>query len=824
MEPYNCYNTLLKLLLYNRYGRLLTTVAIWLLMTVPLIGQSRQETIFNTGWWFKLDSIGQHNHIRDGNNWRLLDLPHDWSIEMPFRAHSPAGSGAAYLDGGVGWYQKSFKLSKSDKAQRVFINFEGVYENSEVWINGHPLGKRPNGYIGFEYELSPYLRWDGKENLLSVKVDNHKQPNSRFYSGSGIYRDVRLVIRNPVSIATNSTFVQARQLSEKRAVVSLSLDIEQIPQQTRTLSLRTQLVSPKGVVVATEQHVLGKRGPGVYPFQQEIILDNPLLWGIETPHQYTAQVQLLADEQVLDEQDTKFGLRNFSFDQQQGFILNGKRLKIRGVCLHSDLGALGMAFNRSAALRQLRILKTMGVNGIRTSHNPAAPAFLDLCDSLGFIVMSETFDVWKGHKNPFDYHLYWDQWFHRDFADQVKRDRNHPSLFIWCLGNEAQEQWHSKADGAAIPKALAAIVDSLDGTRPTTIANNEMSKENPVLMSSAVDIMGYNYNHQKWASFTTDHPGKKFIVTESTSALESRGQYDLVPYDSIRMWPERWDIPFNGGNGDKAISAYDNVYTPWGSSHQTSLRLMEQYDHIAGMYVWTGFDYLGEPTPYTWPARSSYFGIVDLAGFPKDVYYLYQSVWTDKPVLHVLPHWNWKQGDKIDVVVYYNQADRVELYLNGKKIREQSRDTSRYDLVFKAVDFEAGALEVISYRGRQKVLSKIVRTAGKPYRIELSTEKSTPNMVGNELTYVHAYVLDEQGTIVPDSAHDIRFFLEGEDARIVATDNGNTTDLRSFQSASRQAFHGKALAIIAIKNKGKIVIVRAESKGLVSGELQIETK
>jgi beta-galactosidase len=480
-----------------------------------------------------------------------------------------------------------------------------------------------------------------------------------------------------------------------------------------------------------------------------------------------------------------------------------------------------MAFNTSAALRQLRIMKAMGVNGIRTSHNPAAPVFLDLCDSLGFVVMSETFDVWKGHKNPYDYHLYWDEWYKRDFVDHVKRDRNHPSLFIWCLGNEAQEQWHSKADGTAIPIALAAIVDSLDGTRPTTIANNELSKANPVLMSSAVDLIGYNYNHKKWASFPQDHPGKKFIVTESTSALESRGTYDLVPYDSSRMWPERWDIPFSGGNEDRNISAYDNVFTPWGSNHQTSLRLMERYDHIAGMYVWTGFDYLGEPTPYTWPARSSYFGIVDLAGFPKDVYYLYQSVWTEKPVLHVLPHWNWKQGDRVDIVVYFNQADRVELYLNGKKIGEQSKDPGRYDLVFKAVEFEPGEIEVISFQGGKKLLSKTIRTAGRAHRIQLSSENVTFNSANKELSFVHAYIVDEFGTIVPDADDKIEFEVEGDAAKIVATDNGNTTDLTSFQSASRNAFHGKVLAIVTSKNKGKIR-VRAKSEGLISGDIQLE--
>ncbi len=411
-------------------SRIIGILILLLITTGSLIGQSRKIIDFNGGWWFKLDSNQQYSNGRKGEGWRQLDLPHDWSIEMPFRLSSPAGSGAAYLDGGVGWYQKSFKLSSTERGQRIFVAFEGIYENSEVWINGHFLGKRPNGYIGFEYELSHDLYWDGRDNLLSVKVNNRNQPNSRFYSGSGIYRDVKLISRNPISIATNSTFVRAGELSEKRAVIDLSLAIEHSRKESKKMTLLTEVLSAQGAVVASKRTTLNAVKEGLHPIAQQIVLENPVLWDIESPYQYTAKIQLIVDGQVLDAQHTKFGLRHFRFDQQQGFILNGRQLKIRGVCLHSDLGALGMAFNRSAALRQLRMMKAMGVNGIRTSHNPAAPAFLDLCDSLGFIVMSETFDVWKGHKNPYDYHLYWDQWYKRDFADHIKRDRNHPSVHV----------------------------------------------------------------------------------------------------------------------------------------------------------------------------------------------------------------------------------------------------------------------------------------------------------------------------------------------------------------------------------------------------------
>uniref|UniRef100_UPI00289A1CA9 glycoside hydrolase family 2 protein n=1 Tax=Sphingobacterium sp. TaxID=341027 RepID=UPI00289A1CA9 len=370
---------MLKRLFHTGYSRIIGILFVLLVTAGSLSGQSRKVMDFNGGWWFKLDSNQQYSNGRKGEGWRKLDLPHDWSIEMPFRENSPAGSGAAYLDGGIGWYQKSFKMTRTKRNQRIFIAFEGVYENSEVWINGHFLGKRPNGYIGFEYEMSRYLYWDGRENLLSVKVNNKNQPNSRFYSGSGIYRDVKLICRNPTSIGTNSVFIKAGSLNEKRAIVDLSLTVEHSRKDSKNMTLLTEVLSAQGVIVARKRTTMATAKADVQPIAQQIVLENPVLWDIESPYQYTAKMQLMVDGQVVDEQHTKFGLRHFKFDQQQGFILNGRQLKIRGVCLHSDLGALGMAFNRSAALRQLRMMKTMGVNGIRTSHNPAAPAFLDLC-------------------------------------------------------------------------------------------------------------------------------------------------------------------------------------------------------------------------------------------------------------------------------------------------------------------------------------------------------------------------------------------------------------------------------------------------------------
>lgn len=790
----------------------------WLAVGSQVFGQSSASIDFNTDWFFRLDSVSDYRDSRvDYQDWRQLDLPHDWSIELPFDSLSAGGSGTGYLSGGVGWYKKAFTLSEAESSKRVYVEFGGIYENSEIWINDTYLGHRPNGYVPIVYDLTSYVNKNGERNVITVKVDNSKQPNTRFYAGSGIYRNVKLFFTSDVAIAYNGTFITTPVINEEQAQIKAQLEVvNHATHRQKGITIETHVYDPQGHVVSQGQTrklcIDGKRNRLV---EQNLTVEHPLLWSPDTPHLYRAVTVVRDGRQELDRYTTVFGIRSFHFDAVQGFFLNGQSLKIRGVCLHSDLGALGMAFNRSAARRQLQMMKDMGVNGIRTAHNPAASAFLDLCDEMGFIVMNETFDVWKHHKNPYDYHLYWDEWFERDFVDHIKRDRNHPSLFIWCLGNEVQEQWHDAELGAAIPVRLGAIVDSLDGTRPTTIANNEVSKDNPVLMSPAVDIVGYNYNHQKWADFPEDHPTGKFIVTEGTSALASRGQYDAVPVDSVRMWPVSWDSPFDGGNADKSISAYDHVYTPWGSSHEESLRLLETYPHVSGMYVWTGFDYLGEPTPYTWPARSSYFGIVDLAGFPKDVYYLYQSVWTDTPVLHVLPHWNWKQGDTVDVVAYYNQAEEVELLINGVSKGRKAKDKDQLHVKW-TVPFEAGRLTAVAYQDGIEIRRTVRQTAAEAVRLVVESKQDTLNMAEDDLAFLEITARDRKGNEVPLFNELVRIELKGE-GTVVATDNGNPTDLTSFQSLARKAYNGKLLVVVRGNGKpGNMVTVSVHAKGLES--------
>ncbi len=788
------------------------------ILTFELFSQPRTETNFNDDWYFILDSTSNYSSNKvDYSKWRKLNIPHDWSIEGSFDRANPSGSGGGYLPGGVGWYKKSFDLDY-DSTKLVSISFGGVYERSEVWINGHYLGLRPNGFIRFSYDLTKFLNKDGKGNVLTVKADNSLQPNTRFYTGSGINRPVSLIQVEKLRIG--DLFIFSDQVDKELATIQLQIPVVNSTDSIQSVQVITEVINPQGIVVSdcktAGEVVINLNSTRLLTFSVNI--PNPELWSPEKPNLYRVKNTILIGGEEIDAVETVTGLRYFRFDAKSGFWLNDENMKIRGVCMHSDQGALGTAFSKEATLRQLNMLKAMGVNAIRNSHNPVGREFLDLCDSIGFIVVNETFDVWKNKKNRYDYHMYWDQWFERDLAAQIVNDRNHPSVIMWCLGNEVQEQWHNMDLGKSIPKHLVKIVDSLDGTRPTTIANNEISMKNPVLMTEVIDIIGYNYNHEKWENVPENHPDKPFIVTESVSALETRGQYDLLPADSIRQWPERWDIKFTGGNADQSISAYDHVRTPWGSTHERSLYLSETIPWVSGMFVWTGFDYLGEPTPYTWPSRSSYFGIIDLAGFPKDVYYLYQSEWTDTPVLHLLPHWNWSKGDTVDVVAYYNNADKVELFLNGQSYGVRSKSDSSLHTRW-LVPYEPGEIKAVSSRGETIVKETSVRTAGKAHILHLFSEQSS--ISGKEgLAFIQVKLCDAEGNLVPTTMDMVEFHVEG-DGELVATDNGSPVDVRGFSSSTRNLLNGKALAIVRSNASRGSVRVYARVKGIAEAKTEI---
>ncbi|MDQ2862268.1 MAG: DUF4982 domain-containing protein, partial [Bacteroidota bacterium] len=787
-------------------SKTLSVALIFILCAFAVDAQNvRTKTDFDNGWKFKLDSVNEYNgaHVND-DNWRSLNLPHDWSIEFPFDSTSPTGVGGGALRGGLAWYRKTFALPESDKGKMIEIAFDGVYRNSEVWLNGHSLGMRPSGYISFEYDLTPYLNYGNKNNVIAVKVDNLKQPNSRWYSGSGIYRNVWLVKTNKIHVAHWGTYVTTPKVNNEAATVVITTNISNENTSVKAIVLNTKIMDANGKMITSSSEKLNagndKNGNSA---KQTFAVTKPKLWSVDVPYLYKAVSQIIINGKVADEYITVFGIRYFNFDIDKGFSLNGKSLKILGVCDHHDLGALGTAVNTRALERQLTMLKAMGCNGIRTSHNPPAPELLDLADKMGFIVMDEAFDMWAKEKTRYDYHLDWKEWHRRDLEDQIMLDRNHPSVIIWSVGNEIPEQGGNpeKGDtsGRVIGRELVNIVKSLDTTREIVTANNDVNSHNNIVLSGAFDLVGVNYDHQQWEKFHDIFPGKKMIVTESTSALETRGYYDLLPFDSIRRWPERWDKPFTNPNGGYNVSAYDNVSAPWGSTHEESIKALLKSDLVSGMFIWTGFDYIGEPTPYNWPARSSYFGIIDLAGFPKDVYYLYQSIFTKKPVLHIYPHWNWKAGDTVDVVGYYNNADEVELFLNGKSLGVRKKSGDDLHVVWR-VPFVPGTLKAVSKKDGKIVLTREVKTAGTPARLIVSADRKIINADGKDLSYITVTVVDKNGITIPNADNLIQFKISGA-GFIAGVDNGSETSHESFKSNQHTAMNGLALAILQSDGK-----------------------
>jgi len=769
---------------------------------------------FDNNWAFNLGDVssGQAADV-DDSKWRKLNLPHDWSIEGVFSKDNPATPEGGALPGGIGWYRKAFTLPAADKDKLIYIGFDGVYQKSDVWINGHHLGFRPNGYISFQYDLTPYLNFGAKKNIVAVKVDNSVQPNSRWYSGSGIYRNVWLTKVNKIAVDHWGTFVTTPVINKTSATVKLQTSIKNRTGKPQQVTVTTSIFNAAGLEVTSKTSIDITLQDTVATVHQDLKLAKPNLWSVDRPYLYKVVTKIINKHVLADEYQTPLGVRYFDFDVDKGFSLNGKPLKILGVCDHHDLGSLGAAVNVRALERQLEILKAMGCNAIRTSHNPPAPELLNLTDKLGFIVMDEAFDCWEKGKVKYDYHLYFKEWHKRDLEDQILRDRNHPSVIMWSIGNEIPQQ--ADTSGYRLAIELAGIVHSLDVTRPITAANNDPGTRNQIIKSGAVDLVGYNYHHNDLPKFHERYPGKKFLGTETTSALETRGIYDM-PSDSIRRWP----VPKGGKmNDDFTVSAYDNVSARWGSTHEETWKIIKKYDFLSGMFIWTGFDYLGEPTPYSWPARSSYFGIVDLAGFPKDVYYMYQSEWTNTPVLHLLPHWNWEPGKTVDVWAYYNNADEVELYLNGKSLGIKKKAGDDLHVMWR-VKYEPGTLKAVSRKKGSTVLTTEVKTAGTAAKIELSADRGTITADGQDLSFVTVKILDKDGNLVPDAGNTVNFKLDG-DAFIAGVDNGDPINHDSFKVNYRKAYNGLALAIVQAKQNAGFVKLTATSNGLQAASIQI---
>ena len=797
----------------------------------------REKMDFNDSWTFHLGDIPQASDPDfDDSAWRVLNLPHDWAVEGDFSQDNPSGTGGGALPGGVAWYRKKFVPSSDDASSLFRLDFEGAYMNAEVFVNGHSLGVRPYGYISFGYDVTPYLKF-GDENVVAVRVDNAEQPNSRWYSGCGIYRNVWLTKTGQVRVAPDGTYV-----SSDPSASQVSVQVRVLSSSTKEVKVVNTIIDASGKAVASASAPVSVSPDSEGVSEMDIPLADPHVWDIDDPYLYTMVTDIYLGEELADRYETVFGVRAFEFDAEKGFILNGRKVVINGVCLHHDFGCLGAAFNVNAARRQLEILKDMGCNAIRTSHNPPAPQLLDLCDRMGFIVQDEAFDMWRKKKTAHDYSRYFDQWHERDLTDFVIRDRNHPSVFMWSIGNEVLEQWtdvaadtlslaeanlilnfgHSAdmlaAEGdmtvnSLLAKKLADMVRSLDPSRPISAGCNEPSPGNHLFRSGALDIIGYNYHNENIADVPKLFPGMPFIISESNSSLMTRGYYRM-PSDEISVWPDRWDIPFF--DESFSCSSYDNCHVPWGNTDEETLKLIRDNEFISGQFIWTGFDYIGEPTPYGWPARSSYFGIVDLAGFPKDVYYLYQSEWTSDNVLHLFPHWNWEDGQQIDMWCYYNNADEVELFVNGVSKGISRKTDDRLHAVWR-VEYEPGTVEAVARKDGKEVGRVYRRTAGEPEAIRLSVDQYGNGASDDALAFVTVEIVDAEGNLCPWAENLVEFELEGDSAFIAGVDNGNPVSMERFKDNKRKAFYGKCLVVLQADKPGRTVL-KASSAGLKSSE------
>ena len=784
------------------------------------LNAQRSEIDFNKDWKFFLgnDSLAIDPSYNDAG-WRKLSLPHDWGIESNFIKDAPATNQGGSLPGGIGWYRKTFTIPSSATDKKISIEFDGVYKNSEVWINGHYLGKRPNGYVGFSYDLTPYILSSTQKNVIAVKVDNSQQPDSRWYTGSGIYRTVKLVVKNKIAIDEHGIFITTHEIMKGAVNIEITTSMSADFGDRQPVSIVHTIVDNKGSeIVRQKPYKFSFYGPGS-ALIQKIQVNEPILWSIDNPYLYILKSQLYKDGRLVDEVSNSFGIRTFSFDPHNGFSLNGKSMKIHGVCMHHDLGALGAAFNIHAAKRQLKILKEMGCNAIRFSHNPPAAEMLDLCDQMGFLVIDEAFDMWQKRKNKFDYHLDFKEWHKKDLEAMILRDRNHPSIIMWSIGNEIREQFDST--GTTMTEELISIIKGLDKSRPITIALTETFPEkNFITKANGLDVLGFNYKDYDYAELAKRFPGQKFIASETASALETRGVYQF-PSDSIRIWPPNFKVQDTfSANPDLTSAAYDNTHAYWGNTHQRSWLAVKRNPHIAGAFVWSGFDYLGEPMPYPkFPARSSYYGIIDLAGFPKDVYYMYKSEWSAKPVLHIFPHWNWEPGQIVDVWAYYNIADEVELFINGRSQGTRKKTDTSLHVIWR-VPFEAGTLKAVSRKNGRIVLTKEVRTAGKPARIELTADKTILKSDGKDLSFVSVRVVDRNGNLIPYANNLITFSIS-TNGILAGTDNGYQADTLSLKSNLRKCWNGMALAIIQSTGKKGNITLMATSPGISSASITI---
>ena len=774
----------------------------------------------------------------DDSSWRQLNLPHDWAIEGPFKQEYFGGTGKLPY-WGVGWYRKHFDLPKTDEGKRIFLNIDGAMSYSMVWINGHFVGGWPCGYTSYQVELTPYLTY-GESNVIAVRLDNPDK-SSRWYPGAGIYRNVWLTKTSPVHVANNGTYLTTPDVSPDQASVDLKVSLDNQSPVSTDVSMTTDIYeltvddTRGGAAVAQAAPVSVTIPAGTRQVSEvKLTVTKPKLWDLANPNRYVAVTTLTQNGTVVDQYETPFGIRTIKIDPNTGFYLNGQHVEINGTCNHGDLGALGTAINTRALQRQLEILKEMGCNAIRTSHNPPAPEQLTLCDKMGILVMDEAFDCWGAGKNPNDYHVLFADWHSKDLRTQIRRDRNHPCVILWSIGNEVQEQWW----GQKLARSLTDIVHSEDPTRLVTAAC-DIPEAGSNGFQKSLDALGFNYKYGSYQAFHEKNPDEPVFGSETASTISSRGEYFFSP---------------NSDKTDFQVSSYDLSAPGWASPPDPELKAEAKFPFVFGQFLWTGFDYLGEPTPYNndatnllnftdpaakarmademktlgklpVPSRSSYFGAIDLAGFKKDLFYMMQAAWLpDHPMAHILPHWNWPERVGLVTPVFvYTSGDEAELFLNGQSLGRKKKG-SEFRLRWDDVKYAPGELKVVAYKNGRQWAEDEVKTTGDAAKLILNPDRTDIKADGQDLSFITVAIADKAGLTVPRSHNLVEFEVSGP-ADIIATDNGDATSLVSFQSKERQAFNGLALVIVRTKpGQTGDIVVKAKSDGLAPAEVTLKSK
>lgn len=815
--------------MWKKFLKIKTAIIIMLIsllcsFAVSAADNKERSIDFNDSWKFiQSDVNSAESKNYNDSSWKTLNLPHDWSIGLNFNTNSRAGQTAGFLDGGTGWYRKTFTLTDDMKNKHITVDFDGVMAVATVYINGNEVGHNYYGYTTFSVDISDYIT-DG-ENVIAVKVVN-RQPSSRWYTGSGIYRNVKMTVTDMIYVDTNGTYITTptleEDLKENKAQINIKTDIINKSGSEKDITLNTKILGKEGNTVAESTDK---------DFNQTITVSNPKLWSVDNPYLYTAESNVIIDGNIVDTYKTTFGLRYTKFDANEGFSLNGEYMKLKGVCLHHDLGALGAAENTRAIERQLDMMKDMGVNAIRSSHNPASKTMVELCNKKGLMLIEEAFDMWSMRKTNYDYAGagYFKLYAEDDAKKMVERDKNDPCVIMWSIGNEIT--WAE--DNLESAEKLINAVKSVDTTRPVTMNENHYTTEQGQQLMDMVDVVGYSYApDSQYVKDHKNHPDWVLFGLEIGSHMESRGVY----YDPTQKKQVDYD--------ELQCTAYD-IQQPdvrWGETVAEGWKFDRDNKFVLGEFVWTGFDYIGEPTPYmnysmtdidgnTIIPKSSYVGIVDTAGIPKDSYYLYQSQWTDKPMVHILPHWNWDNGEKVQVWAYTN-ADEVELFLNGKSLgtKKFEKKTTDYGMEYKEtsdgdiylsweVPFEEGELKAVAYIDGKVVAEDFVKTAGSAQSVKLTPDRRVIDGDGKDLSFVTVDIVDNQGVVVPNADNLVNF--EVENGEIAGVDNGNAATFERYQDNKRKAFNGKAMLIVKSDGSGKPIKITASSSGLNDGKATV---